>query len=315
MGRDEFAGLKADIQARGLLEPIILHEGKILDGRGRHKACLAVKVKPEFETYQGTDPLGYVVAKNVARRHLSVSQRAIIAAAVANMNHGGDRRSEDFKPSNDGLKTSVADAAQRLGVSPKTVERARAVLASGNTHLIRLVTAGGLSVSKAAKQVKPPHVTIEDPNESIPDGFDFLFMLEWDYEKAFKDEREDSLAIRTVALIPEFHRVPAERQRKFLALLVETSRRLQCYADCLAEAACASSGNGNGNGRPTPLKPSMEEFLAEFAGGGWESHAGGPGHLPEGLVPEGPRPDRADPAATRKERDRCDAAGPVPERA
>ena len=160
----DFSALVASIEEYGLEEPIVIYEGKILDGRNRYAACIKAKVDPAFTEYEDDDPLGYVLIKNVLRRDLNASQRAMIAAKMANLPQGGDHKSEDFKASNDGLK--IKDAAQTLRVSPKTVERAKIVLASGNGELITAVESGTKSVSAVAKQITGPSV----PVETLPDG-------------------------------------------------------------------------------------------------------------------------------------------------
>lgn len=78
---DELAELADDIKARGLLHPIVLDaDGRVLDGRNRLAACELAGVEPVFVTYDGDDPDGYALAVNIARRHLTKGQQAMIAA-------------------------------------------------------------------------------------------------------------------------------------------------------------------------------------------------------------------------------------------
>src|SRR5207245_9394894 len=84
MSAAEFDGLCRDILTNGLDEEIVVHEGQVLDGRHRYQACLATQVPPRFRAYAGEcgSPLGFVVTKNVQRRHLTESQRALVAAGL-----------------------------------------------------------------------------------------------------------------------------------------------------------------------------------------------------------------------------------------
>jgi hypothetical protein len=84
----KFDALVADICENVQREPIWLHDGLILDGRNRFRACRLVGVEPRFELYQGEDPLGFVVSLNLRRRHLNESQHAMVAAKLANMERG-----------------------------------------------------------------------------------------------------------------------------------------------------------------------------------------------------------------------------------
>jgi ParB-like chromosome segregation protein Spo0J len=81
----EYQELLADIQAHGLLDAITLYEGKVLDGRNRLRACQEAGIEPRFENYPGCDPAAYVIAKNVRRRHLSPSQRAMAVVKMSEL--------------------------------------------------------------------------------------------------------------------------------------------------------------------------------------------------------------------------------------
>ena len=87
MGEVEMRELTASIAEHGLREPIILHEGKILDGRNRAIACAAAGVVPRFVEFEKleTDHRSvseFVLDINLRRRHLTISQRAAAAAAA-----------------------------------------------------------------------------------------------------------------------------------------------------------------------------------------------------------------------------------------
>ena len=77
----ELNTLVADIKENGLLEPIITHEGKIIDGRNRYRACELAEVEPKFEEWRqnGISLIAWIVSKNLHRRHLTSSQAAACA--------------------------------------------------------------------------------------------------------------------------------------------------------------------------------------------------------------------------------------------
>ena len=81
----ELQDLVDDIQQNGLLHPVVLYEGKILDGRNRARACELAGVPIKTTKYRGDDPIGYAFSLNEKRRHLTTSQRAALAAEAKPM--------------------------------------------------------------------------------------------------------------------------------------------------------------------------------------------------------------------------------------
>ena len=70
---DELESLIDDIRAHGLLDPIVLFEQRILDGRNRAAACEAAGVAPRYVEFHGAreEALMFVVSHNLKRRHLT----------------------------------------------------------------------------------------------------------------------------------------------------------------------------------------------------------------------------------------------------
>jgi ParB family chromosome partitioning protein len=149
-----FQELKADIAANGLREWGTIFDGKILDGRNRYRACCELGIDMDFmecsdevnET-KGFDPIQFVLSKNLHRRHLKQSQRAMIGAKMATL--GKHQKKDDT--SND---VSQNDAAILLSVSLPQIQRAKYVLEHGSTALIEAVEACEITVSMAEKLCK-----------------------------------------------------------------------------------------------------------------------------------------------------------------
>lgn len=83
MSAEGFAALVGDIKQHGQRVPICTHDGQIVDGRNRYKACLQLGVEPRFQEWDGEGSLvAYVVSLNKQRRHLTSSQLAVVGLDV-----------------------------------------------------------------------------------------------------------------------------------------------------------------------------------------------------------------------------------------
>ena len=155
MQPEEFRALLQDIADRGIVEPIhILADGTILDGRHRHRAARELglaEVPARVVELNGTSPEAYMIRAAALRRHLNESQRALLAARLANIQGRG-------RPDkNASIEAFSQDAAaDALGVGRSSVQRAAAVLDDAAPEVVAEVEAGRLAVSAAAKAAKWP---------------------------------------------------------------------------------------------------------------------------------------------------------------
>src|SRR5262249_36087714 len=80
---EELDDLAKDIKNNGLREQIVLLDDKILDGRNRYNACKQIGYEFKQDDFvpldpEKDDPVLFVIAKNIRRRHLSPGQRAAL---------------------------------------------------------------------------------------------------------------------------------------------------------------------------------------------------------------------------------------------
>lgn len=157
LGEAELEELAADIKANGLLEPVILYDDKILDGRNRQEACrrAGVPLRTVDWVDPGCGPTAWVVSRNLRRRHLTAQERAYAAnkalpfyAAEAKANQqaagggagraGGDVRSAQPVNARGVSAPTVPDFGElnvMRPVSGKAAERAAADFGVGSTYV------------------------------------------------------------------------------------------------------------------------------------------------------------------------------------
>jgi protein gp37/ParB-like chromosome segregation protein Spo0J len=150
MSAEEFTGLVESIRANGLLQRIVEHDGQIVDGRNRFEACKEAGVEPRFVKYAGKaqELTQFIIGSNLHRRHLTESQRALIAAKLSAESRKGRPKNGSIDP------FSVDDAAKALSVGTASVKRARKVLESGDVSVIAKVERGESKVSAAAREIR-----------------------------------------------------------------------------------------------------------------------------------------------------------------
>lgn len=149
----EFAALREDIRINGQRQPIVLHEGMVLDGGNRYRACIEAGIEPSFVEFAGGDAVAFVLSANLHRRHLSAGQHAAIVASVTNWatahRHGGDRKSDQAVTL---PLDSVADRMAVSGASDKT-QRVADKVAKADPELAKAVGQGKTTLAKAAVQI------------------------------------------------------------------------------------------------------------------------------------------------------------------
>jgi hypothetical protein len=169
MAPADLAALAENIRTEGLKAPITLHEGQILDGRNRWRACRLAGVAPRTREFpDGQDPLAFVLAANLHRRHLTESQRAMVAAKIAQLPRG---RIPENKCANLHIYPTMTEAAKQLSVSRRLVNEAKVVTQVPDQA--RAVEAGEKSVHAAIREIKSaqaaPEIVRGDTGYPIPE--------------------------------------------------------------------------------------------------------------------------------------------------
>lgn len=124
-----------------------------VDGRHRYYACQEVGAEPTFRTYDGDDPVGFVISLNLKRRHLNESQRAMVAASLANLSKGRPKENAGIPA------VSQPEAAKMLSVSRDSVQTAAKVEREAPVEVVEAVKTGVMSLNLAFGFLAPGRST------------------------------------------------------------------------------------------------------------------------------------------------------------
>ena len=154
MNDADFQKLKDSIEINGVLNPITLLDGMVLDGWHRYSAATELDLDcPTVELGDGVDPVDFVRAQNAARRHLTPSQIAFALTALYSWRPAHREKKVEVTTT---LSKSNAELASMADVCPKTIQQAKAVHADAVPAIQALVKAGSVSVEIAATVAKLP---------------------------------------------------------------------------------------------------------------------------------------------------------------
>jgi hypothetical protein len=153
----ELAELAGDIKRNGLLSPVVVKDREILDGRNRLRACELAGIPPRFVEWVGAGSItSWIFSVNLHRRHLTTSQRAMLAARAVEVyeKEALERQKRGIADADGGR--SRHKAAEVLNVGATSVLLAQQVIAKGAPELVAAVEAGEVPVKTATELVALP---------------------------------------------------------------------------------------------------------------------------------------------------------------
>ncbi len=231
---EDLQSLAADIRSYGLLLPIILHDGLILDGRNRYAACGLAEVEPSFKPFEGTDPIAFVVSSNLKRRHLTPSQLAMVGADMLPLleaqakERQGTRADipELFPGSSDEPQGDARNvAAAQLGINSHYVSDAKTI-AAARPDLAQAIRTGERTIPDVKRELKRSQRVSEivtTTQEELPTGKRYPILYAdppWRYEFAESTSREIEKEYPTMTLEDiqdlEVHDLAADNSMLFL---------------------------------------------------------------------------------------------------
>ncbi len=172
LSNEEYSELEKGICKNGILSPILVWNGIIVDGHNRYKICkahmienvptkeMAFSDKDEAILWILTNQLGRRNLTNMQRDEIALKYRNIIASKAKDRQREGQEKGRDSRysglPSNEGKPTGKhqtstdAELGRIAGTSESSIYRTRKILNEGTQEQIERARKGGKGNSMSA---------------------------------------------------------------------------------------------------------------------------------------------------------------------
>lgn len=231
MDEDALSRLAEDIEKHGQRDPVVLCDGKVLDGRNRVLACGRLGCEPETEEWGGVgSPVEWVLSKNLHRRHLTPSQMAMVVAEA--------KRIADSESCNSNPRPTVAQMAEAASIDRVQVFRAQKVIEKGTPELQEAVRAGVVAVSAAAAVADEPEEKQRELVAAGPKAVKEAAKVKRSKKRMPKLTPEERKALEESLSTPVENANELEQPREF----IDANDRLAQLVERIDHALSAASG-------------------------------------------------------------------------
>lgn len=152
---DEKQELRDSIDNKGVIRPILIFDGMVLDGWNRYEICQETGLECPQEQFEGTfeDAVDRVLAEQT-HRNLTLVERIELRQRIAGVpKRGGQAKCAPGAHSSKGTAEAIA---ADLGTSRRTVQRVRAVQKTGTPELNAAMRTEKVSIKEAEGIAKLP---------------------------------------------------------------------------------------------------------------------------------------------------------------
>ena len=182
-----FDQIKDSIRLIGQQVPVIMHNGVLLDGRNRLRACRELGRSVKAVDWNGTGtPEKMILAMNLRRSHFTTGQKAAVAVKLLpSIELQADERSKAGKAVDPSAKLHQGRsndlAGEQVGVSSRSVAKAKKIK-KASPDIFHQLFIGQITIGQAEKMIKQPSRS-QSPSGSLKIALMEIIKLVPDHNK------------------------------------------------------------------------------------------------------------------------------------